>query len=756
MVPIPVKITDKIIQYSFYLLFFLVPLILTPFNYELFEYNKMMAVYGLTMIILCAWVSKMILKGRLNLIRTPFDIPLFLFLVSQIISTLFSIDSHVSIWGYYSRFNGGLISIISYLVLFYAFVSNFPKEKISRLLKVILLSGLIVAAYGILERFGIDKDLWVQDVQNRVFSTLGQPNWLAAYLAVLIPLTIGIALQYFTNQFSDLNGKIQNSKVKSQNYNAKFKNTGLLDNWIIGLLLFISNVFYLTLVFTKSRSGFIGLWSSLIVLWSIFLIPYLFHKLQPQKITHIHATASICVKYIKLIGIYIFSFILISFFFGTPFQNLNRLTLPEILSQKPEIGNRKAVASPGSSVIEIGITESGTIRNIVWKGALQIVKNYPLFGSGVETFAYAYYKYRPVEHNMTSEWDFLYNKAHNEYLNYAATTGFIGLGTYLLFIGSFIWWNINKLKAQNNLDFGFDLNLWILSFGLFVAWLSILITNFFGFSVVIIQLFFFLIPAISFLLSKDLTFASPPVTSNRSFDLASDKQPVNNFQYGLILICLLTMLYGIYRLSVLWSADVLFASGYHESRSSQYTSAYQSLRNAILANPDEPLYYDEFSLPASQIAVALKESGDSSTSAQLEKEAILSSDQAVSISPNNVNFWKTRTRVFYTLSQLSEINTYLEKSLEALVKAHSLAPTDPKVSYNLALLYDKKGEKEESMKLLEETRVLKPDYRDAYFTAALFYERDKKKDRAREMLKFILNRLNPNDEDAKKRLEEIK
>src|SRR3989344_8741089 len=211
MVPIPVKITDKIIQYSFYLLFFLVPLILTPFNYELFEYNKMMAVYGLTMIILCAWVSKMILKGRLNLIRTPFDIPLFLFLVSQIISTLFSIDSHVSIWGYYSRFNGGLISIISYLVLFYAFVSNFPKEKISRLLKVILLSGLIVAAYGILERFGIDKDLWVQDVQNRVFSTLGQPNWLAAYLAVLIPISIGFAIK--SKSQDQMSNQIQMSNV---------------------------------------------------------------------------------------------------------------------------------------------------------------------------------------------------------------------------------------------------------------------------------------------------------------------------------------------------------------------------------------------------------------------------------------------------------------------------------------------------------------------------------------------------------------
>ena len=51
-------------------------------------------------------------------------------------------------------------------------------------------------------------------------------------------------------------------------------------------------------------------------------------------------------------------------------------------------------------------------------------------------------------HNLTSEWDFLYNKAHNEYLNYLATTGLFGLGSYLLFIGVFLVWFVSRVKYQ--------------------------------------------------------------------------------------------------------------------------------------------------------------------------------------------------------------------------------------------------------------------------------------------------------------------
>ncbi|MCJ7804148.1 hypothetical protein MUP35_00205 [Patescibacteria group bacterium] len=49
------KICQRIITFSFFLLFFLVPLIMTPWNYELFEFNKMLLVYFLTVVIAASW-----------------------------------------------------------------------------------------------------------------------------------------------------------------------------------------------------------------------------------------------------------------------------------------------------------------------------------------------------------------------------------------------------------------------------------------------------------------------------------------------------------------------------------------------------------------------------------------------------------------------------------------------------------------------------------------------------------------------------
>lgn len=748
------KITDKTTQYSFYLLFFLVPLVLTPFNYELFEYNKMMATYALTIVIVGAWTIKTIVSKQLRIARTPLDIPIILFLLSQIVSTFFSIDRHVSLFGYYSRFNGGLLSTISYILLYYAFVSNFPKEKIKKLLIVMLTSGILICLYGILEHFGIDKDIWVQDVQNRVFSTLGQPNWLAAYLAVLIPITIGLTSNKFSIlnfQFS-LNSQFLNFKTENLNFisNFKFKienYIGLLGYWVIGI------IFYVTLIFTKSRSGFLGLWISLIVFWlfSLYLASCVKTLAEnPKKATPLFfATARNRGVYLRFITFFIFSLVIITFFLGAPFSQINRFTFSELFRNQQTTNNKQQALQPsGSSIIDVGITESGTIRRIVWKGAIEIFKHYPLFGTGVETFAFAYYKFRPVEHNMTSEWDFLYNKAHNEYLNYAATTGIFGLGSYLLFILFFILWSIRRItycvsgiRYKENIPDTYHL---ILNTGLFSAWLSILITNFFGFSVVIIQLFFFLIPSISFVLSVDKEKQTKP-----SFNYS-----ITNYQLLFSLITLFAICYLLFTILRLWYADTFFASGYHSSRASDYLSAYQSIKEAIKLNKNEPLYYDELALPAVQLAIAFDEEKQATYSSYLRQEATLASELAVTLSPNNVNFWKTRTRVFYTLAQLDE--KYLNDAFTALVQTKTLSPTDPKISYNLGLLYDKLGKKDEAIAELYETTKLKPDYRDAYFALGLFYQRDKQKEKAKEAFNFILTKIATDDAEAKKMLEDLK
>src|SRR5258708_1482867 len=117
------KLTDfcsKTIEYSFYALFLLVPLVFAGNTSELFEFNKMWLTFGLTTIIMLAWLSKMVLEKKVTVQRTLLDIPLGLFLLSQIISTIFSLDQQVSWWGYYSRFNGGLLSTICYVLLYYA------------------------------------------------------------------------------------------------------------------------------------------------------------------------------------------------------------------------------------------------------------------------------------------------------------------------------------------------------------------------------------------------------------------------------------------------------------------------------------------------------------------------------------------------------------------------------------------------------------------------------------------------------------
>lgn len=723
------KLPDLLIQFSFGTLFFLVPLILTPFNYELFEFNKMMLTYALTVIIACAWMTKIIVNKNIQFNRTPLDIPLILFLISQIISTVISLDTHVSLFGYYSRFNGGLLSTISYLILYFAFTSNFPKNKISQILTTILAGASLVSVYGILEHFGIDKEIWVQDVQNRVFSSLGQPNWLGAYLAVLIPITLGLGIISFINNHVIGKDKAQNSKIKDQKEKISLFNIGLFVYWLIGLL------FFLTLVYTKSRSAVIALWVCLFLFFVFLVIKF-------------------AGRFIKPLVIFVFTFLFLHFIYGIPFIQLNKFTLPEIInSLSPTTDNRQPITDnkpTGGSVIEIGITESGTIRKIVWDGALDIFRHYPLTGSGVETFAFSYYQFRPAAHNMTSEWDFLYNKAHNEYLNFAATTGIFGLGSHLLIIIVFVLWSIKSFFRKIEIDAVEK----ILLAGMLTGWLTILITNFFGFSVVIIQLLFFLIPALSFVFAgnlKPLIISSSQTGKSEKTDATGR---INTSQTVSILVVFCFLFYVLFSLLKLWYADTLFAKGYHFSRSGDYIASYQNLKKAIILNGTEPLYYDEMVIPIAQMALSLEEEKQSSVASELIDEAIAASNLAVSISPNNVNFLKTRTRLFFALSNLD--NKYTGEALNSLEKAKALSPTDPKITYNLALIYDKFGRKADSYRELDLTTKLKPDYRDAYFAQALYYQRDRQKDKARSALNFILTRIATQDAEAKKKLEELK
>src|SRR3989344_7147770 len=126
------KTLTKLIGSLFYLLLFSTPLAFLPITSELFEFNKMILTYTFTGLILSVWILRMIIDRKVLFRQTLLDLPLIIFLLSQTLSTLISVDGRTSLLGYYSRFNGGLVSSYSYGILYWAYVSNMDYKSTLR------------------------------------------------------------------------------------------------------------------------------------------------------------------------------------------------------------------------------------------------------------------------------------------------------------------------------------------------------------------------------------------------------------------------------------------------------------------------------------------------------------------------------------------------------------------------------------------------------------------------------------------------
>lgn len=332
----------------FNILFLILPLTFFKTTSELFEFNKVIVLYLFTSLIVSGWLIESIKQRKFIFRPTKLDVPLVIYLSIYLISTLFSIDPRTSWLGYYSRFNGGLITQVCYVFLYWAFVSNLDKKQSLSTLYYVLSSTAIASLLAVLEHFGFfatcgmmnfgwRESCWVQDVQTRVFSTLGQPNWLAALLVALIPFTWRKSYKYYL----------------------------------------LSILFFVTLLFTKSRSGLLAFGIEAIIFWGFVFWQSRF-------------------KFIKEFLILFLSSIILFFAFSSPFTN-----------------HQSPTATSEGPALESGGTESSTIRKFVWLGALEVFRHYPILGTGPETFAFSYPMFKPVGHNLTSEWDFIYNKAHN-------------------------------------------------------------------------------------------------------------------------------------------------------------------------------------------------------------------------------------------------------------------------------------------------------------------------------------------------------
>lgn len=620
---------DYFITTAFQTLAFILPFIFFPKTSETFEFPKLIALYVFTILIFTLYLAKVVLntssKNKIFIRRTIYEYFLIIFLTIQTISFWYSLHPRTSLLGYYSRFHGGLLSLTSLSLLAFVYLNTQRAENTIKYIKISLFSGIIMALWGFMEHFGLsisciilqnkfDAQCWAQNVAERPFATLGQPNWFAAFVVSLIPL---IWLVYH-----------------------KYNQRGLRLLLIVSLFIALSSV-----LFSKSRSGMLGLFFAYLIFYGGQIQlknPYLILK---SKI-------NLAIIVTSLSALIIFS----NSFFHKP------------IVVEEEMTN------------DLLITSSVSIRKLVWQGSIDVWQDYKLLGTGPETFAYSYYSKRPVSHNITSEWNFVYNKVHNEYLHFLTTTGVLGLLSYLGLIISALYIFIKNILQNNNYK--------LFHLALLSSYTSLLVTNFFGFSTVTTNYIFFILPAVSATLTtEDLN----PNTKN--------KFPAT--KYILLIPLFLVALYLITLISRYWYADYIYAQG-----------GIENTQKALKYFPEEENYHYQLASEYTQMALVGND----------KKYASLASGYVKNIykyNPYNVKLIKASANMLVQLIEVDKI--YANEALFYLTHLSNIAPTDPSVDYLFALTYLQLDDLELAKFYAQSALIKKPNWQNPQKVLNLIY-----------------------------------
>lgn len=96
------------------------------------------------------------------------------------------------------------------------------------------------------------------------------------------------------------------------------------------------------------------------------------------------------------------------------------------------------------------LDESLPSRTLLWWDVLGMVKDFPVFGTGLGTFGYAYPLYK---HAVDAPLIYLYS--HNDYLQILAETGIAGFAAIMTALGMFALWSLRTLvRLSEGGDFG--------------------------------------------------------------------------------------------------------------------------------------------------------------------------------------------------------------------------------------------------------------------------------------------------------------
>jgi len=647
-------------------------------------------------IILLTWLVKFYLSKEVKLFHSPFDLSFLFFLIISLAATVFSKNPYLSLVGAYYRYEG-LITFINYLFLFYVVVNFLNEDSINRVLNVSVFTGGLIGFYGLMQHLNKDLVGWGTYDSNRVFSTFGNPVYLGAYTATLVPLAVAMCLKGLKSQ------KRIPSKIK--NISDRIKQ---LFNWIVVVFIKISPWLYgisLALILSglclsQGRGAFIGVLISLIVFFWLSL-----------KIKEIFITKKIIITLviILLVGGY-FNLKPETSSMGRLLQMVNKaISLEEDKDSIP--------IAPGEKTFTTAMRSAAGARPIMWRDAIRIIKDYPLLGIGPETFGLIYPKYRSLELILTEGGQYgRPDRVHNDIIDLTLSKGLLGLLAYLWMLIIFFWLSFKGALSKDRL----------VNISLFTAGLSYLIQN---------QSCFWIIPSTSifFILSGIVAKLNTPTTSYLLLP---------KFNRGIkLIICLIIIIPAIAvgKLTTnFYLADLEFKQGNHLYWGGAVIDSVPKFEKALLLNPYERHYYEYILHAYLDTAQTVKEN---------VKKAIEAGERATKLYPQDT--------IFHNLLGVAYSNNgQLEKTILEYQKVLEFDPFFSDVRGKLSAIYINQNRYDKAIEIFKQGLEVNSECSLSLDNLAKIYTIQGKTEEAKTWLKRLVN-INPDNFEAHNNLARI-
>jgi tetratricopeptide (TPR) repeat protein/O-antigen ligase len=203
------RIADGIVEAGWLLAAALVPVFFDIHSGRPFEPDKTALLRLLAALVASAGLARF-LEGRFagaparepwRWRETPLPLAAALYVGAALLSTLLSVAPRLSVWGSYTRLDG-LVTLLAHVTIFAAVASRLrTRAQWDRLVDVIVAASLPVCAYGIAQASGLETLSWTRTYQEwRISTTLGNPIFAGSYLVLVLPLTVGALLSFWSRR----------------------------------------------------------------------------------------------------------------------------------------------------------------------------------------------------------------------------------------------------------------------------------------------------------------------------------------------------------------------------------------------------------------------------------------------------------------------------------------------------------------------------------------------------------------------------